>query len=356
MLKKLKSEIIQLPSPSSLIYNWNFGSLLLTVLIIQTLTGLIISIHYTADTITSFESVIIISRDINIGWLMRIAHANMASIFFIILYLHIIRGLIYISYNLKIAWNIGILIILLLIITAFLGYVLPWGQMSFWGATVITNLISAIPYVGKSLVQWVWGGFSVNKDTLTRFFSLHYIIPFVIIVIVIIHLIALHITGSNNPLGLNINLDKVRFHPLYTLKDILGVIIILTTTIIIIIKTPFILGDPENFLPANPIRTPIHIQPEWYLLFTYAILRSIPNKLGGVLALIISIFILFILTYTTNTLNYPFIQTIALSIAFICLILTWIGANPVEEPFIKTGQTLRIIYFSIFIITPLYKK
>jgi len=245
--------------------------------------------------------------------------------------------------------------------TAFLGYVLPWGQISFWGATVITNLISAIPYLGNILVQWIWGGFAVDNATLTRFFTFHFILPFIIFAIIIIHLLFLHQTGSRNPLGTNRNIDKIPFHPYYTFKDLIRILIIIFILIFLTLWNPYLLGDPDNFIPANPLVTPIHIQPEWYFLFAYAILRSIPNKLGGVLALIISIAILYILPFTNKkkylrTQFYPLNKILFWRLLSIIILLTWIGARPVEDPYILTGQILTITYFFYYIINPLIAK
>jgi ubiquinol-cytochrome c reductase cytochrome b subunit len=305
----------------------------------------------------AFNSVIHISQDVFYGWILRNIHANGASLFFICLYLHISRGIYYYSFHLNEVWNIGVVILLILIATGFIGYVLPWGQISFWGATVITNLLSAIPYIGETIVQWIWGGFAIDNATLNRFFTIHFTLPFIVLTLIIIHLIFLHQTGSNNPLGLNSNLDKIPFHPFFSVKDTLGVLVItlgLSTTIILF---PNLLRDVENFIPANPLVTPIHIQPEWYFLFAYAILRSIPNKLGGVIALVLSIIILLTLPISTNISVikqfYPSSKILIWTILNLVILLTWIGARPVEVPFILTGQIITTIYFSIFIIYPL---
>lgn len=358
LFKIINNALIDLPAPSNISFWWNFGSLLGLCLIIQILTGLFLAIHYTADINISFNRVIEICRDINYGWLLRTIHRNGASFFFICLYLHIGRGIYYNSYLYRITWRIGIILLFLTIGTAFIGYVLPWGQISFWGATVITNLISAIPYLGLNLVQWVWGGFSIDNATLTRFFTFHFLLPFIVTAFTIIHLLFLHQTGSNNPLGLNRSPDKIPFHPYFTFKDIIGFIIILFIFLILTLNYPYILRDPDNFIPANPLVTPIHIQPEWYFLFAYAILRSIPNKLGGVIALILSIAILFILPfYHLNKFQgiqfYPINQYLFWIIITSILLLTWIGIRPVEFPYIITGQILTIIYFSYYLINPI---
>lgn len=361
ILKIINNSLIDLPSPSSISSWWNFGSLLGICLIIQIITGLFLTIYYTANIELAFYSVNYINRNVNYGWLIRIIHANGASFFFICLYLHIGRGIYYESFIFTHTWNIGIIILLLTIATAFIGYVLPWGQISFWGATVITNLLSAIPYLGKILVIWIWGSFTVDNTTLTRFYTFHFLLPFIISIIVVIHLLFLHQTGSNNPLGINSNIDKIPFHPYFSFKDIIGFIFILFLLIILSLTNPYILSDPDNFIPANPIVTPTHIQPEWYFLFAYAILRSIPNKLGGVIALLISILILFILPLTffkkiKNLQFYPINQILFWLIVSTLILLTWIGAKPVESPYIFTSQLLTISYFSYFIINPLLAK
>lgn len=361
IIKILNGSLIDLPSPSNISYWWNFGSLLAFCLIIQILTGLFLTMYYTANIELAFYRVNYICRNVNYGWLIRTLHANGASFFFICIYLHIGRGIYYESFNLKHTWIIGVIILFLLIATAFIGYVLPWGQISFWGATVITNLLSAIPYLGSILVNWIWGGFAVDNATLTRFYTFHFLLPFIILIITIIHLLFLHQTGSNNPLGLNRNYDKIPFHPFFTYKDLIGAIIILSILILLTLTNPYLLGDPDNFIPANPLVTPVHIQPEWYFLFAYAILRSIPNKLGGVIALIISILILIILPFTFNKKIqgiqfYPINQILFWSLITIIILLTWIGARPVETPYIFTGQLLTFFYFSYFIINPLINK
>jgi ubiquinol-cytochrome c reductase cytochrome b subunit len=361
LLKIINNALVDLPAPSNISAWWNFGSLLGLCLIIQTLTGLFLAIHYTADIETAFNSVNHICRDVSYGWLLRTLHANGASLFFICIYLHIGRGIYYNSFLYIYTWTIGVLLLFLVIGTAFIGYVLPWGQISFWGATVITNLLSAIPYLGLDLVQWLWGGFAVDNATLTRFFTFHFLLPFIVIAVTIIHLLFLHQTGSNNPLGINRNRDKIPFHPYFSFKDIFGFILIIMLLFTLTILAPYKLGDPDNFIPANPLVTPPHIQPEWYFLFAYAILRSIPNKLGGVIALIISIAILFILPFTNNA-KFRGIQYYLLNqilfwlITIIVILLTWIGARPVEDPFILTGQILTVLYFSYYILNPLLTK
>nr|YP_010166710.1 cytochrome b [Nectoporus subrotundus]QRV62801.1 cytochrome b [Nectoporus subrotundus] len=361
LFKIMNNALIDLPSPSNISLWWNFGSLLGLCLSIQLITGIFLAMHYSANIDLAFYSVNHICRDVNYGWLMRTFHANGASLFFICIYLHIGRGMYYGSYKLTHTWMIGVIILFMIMGAAFMGYVLPWGQMSFWGATVITNLLSAIPYLGATLVQWVWGGFAVDNATLTRFFTIHFIIPFIIIALVMAHLLFLHQTGSNNPLGTNSNLDKIPFHPYFSFKDITGFIIMLMILSTLTLMNPYLLGDPDNFIPANPLVTPVHIQPEWYFLFAYAILRSIPNKLGGVIALVMSILILMTLplSYSSKFQSmkfYPINQMLFWMFFIIVAMLTWIGMRTVEEPFIITGQILTIMYFLYFIINPIIFK
>nr|WIL79834.1 cytochrome b [Clerus klapperichi] len=361
MMKIINNSLIDLPTPSNISLLWNFGSLLGLCLGIQIITGIFLAMHYCPNVELAFNSVTHICRDVNYGWLLRTLHANGASFFFICLYIHVGRGMYYSSYYLKLTWMVGTIILFVTMATAFLGYVLPWGQMSFWGATVITNLLSAIPYLGTTIVQWVWGGFAVDNATLTRFFSFHFLCPFIIAALVMIHLLFLHQTGSNNPLGINSNIDKIPFHPYFSFKDIMGFLIMLFFLITLTLINPYYLGDPDNFIPANPLVTPIHIQPEWYFLFAYAILRSIPNKLGGVLALVMSIAILFILPFTNykkiqSNQFYPMNKTLFWSYVTIVILLTWIGARPVEDPYIIIGQILTVLYFLYFLINPLTYK
>nr|YP_010950409.1 cytochrome b [Bathyraja taranetzi]WMI36339.1 cytochrome b [Bathyraja taranetzi] len=355
LIKIINNLIIDLPAPINISIWWNYGSLLGLCLIIQILTGLFLAMHYTADISSAFSSVVHICRDVNYGWLIRNIHANGASIFFICIYTHIARGLYYGSYLNKETWNIGVILLLLLMATAFVGYVLPWGQMSFWGATVITNLLSAFPYIGGILVEWIWGGFSVDNATLTRFFAFHFLFPFLITALMFLHILFLHETGSNNPTGLNSNMDKISFHPYYSYKDLLGFFILILFLMLLALFLPNLLGDAENFIPANPLITPPHIKPEWYFLFAYAILRSIPNKLGGVLALLFSILILMLvpLLHTSKQRSStfrPITQILFWILIAVTIILTWIGGQPVEQPFIIIGQIASIMYFLLFLI------
>nr|YP_010172265.1 cytochrome b [Dasycercus cristicauda]AIG23018.1 cytochrome b [Dasycercus cristicauda]QSH39839.1 cytochrome b [Dasycercus cristicauda] len=355
LLKIINHSFIDLPAPSNISAWWNFGSLLGICLIIQILTGLFLAMHYTSDTLTAFSSVAHICRDVNHGWLLRNLHANGASMFFMCLFLHVGRGIYYGSYLYKETWNIGVILLLTVMATAFVGYVLPWGQMSFWGATVITNLLSAIPYIGTTLAEWIWGGFAVDKATLTRFFAFHFILPFIITAFAVVHLLFLHETGSNNPTGINPDADKIPFHPYYTIKDALGLMFLFLVLLLLALFSPDMLGDPDNFSPANPLNTPPHIKPEWYFLFAYAILRSIPNKLGGVLALLASILILLIipLLHTANQRSMmfrPISQTLFWILAANLITLTWIGGQPVEQPFIIIGQLASMLYFLLILV------
>ena len=351
----INSTLIDLPAPVNISYLWNFGSLLGYCLIIQIITGIFLAMHYCSDISLAFNSIIHITRDINYGFLLKYLHANGASLFFLCVYIHIARGLYYGSYLKLNLWYSGIIIYAIMMLTAFIGYVLPWGQMSFWGATVITNFLSAIPYIGQDVVQWVWGGFSVSGSTLTRFYSLHYLFPFILTGMIIIHLILLHETGSNSPLGIRSDSDKIPFHIFYTSKDVYGFILISIILCFFVFYFPNLLGDVENFIKANPLVTPIHIMPEWYFLFAYAILRAIPNKLGGVIALVLSILILFILPFVHSS-YFKSLQFRPLGKLFYWfflsnfILLTWIGAKPVEDPFITIGQFSSLIYFSYFLI------
>ena len=358
LLKPLKKALADLPAPSNLSMWWNWGSLLGVCLALQIATGLLLASHFVGSADTSFDRVIHIIRDVPGGWLIRLLHANGASLFFICLFLHVGRGLYYGSYFYVKTWRVGVILLLLTMGTAFLGYVLPWGQMSFWGASVITGLLRTVPYVGSDLVQWVWGGPSVRGATLTRFYALHYLLPFTILGLSGRHILLLHETGSSNPLGVNRDTEKIPFHPYYTAKDLVGFILVLALYLGVVLFFPIALSDPENFIPANSLVTPVHIQPEWYFLFAYAILRRVPNKLGGVLALAASVLILLLVpllnrknkirSYAYSPLN----QIIFWTFIGVFGLLTWIGACPVEDPFVPLGQVCSVLYFAYFFLAP----
>nr|AAU87480.1 cytochrome b [Psammophis subtaeniatus orientalis] len=347
-----------LPVGSNISTWWNFGSMLLTCLMLQILTGFFLAIHYTADINLAFSSVVHITRDVPYGWMMQNTHAIGASLFFICIYVHIARGLYYGSYMNKEVWLSGVTLLIILMATAFFGYVLPWGQMSFWAATVITNLLTAVPYIGTTMTTWLWGGFSINNPTLTRFFALHFILPFIITTMSSIHIMLLHNEGSNNPLGTNSDTDKIPFHPYHSYKDTLMLTILITTLFMIMSFFPDLLNDPENFSKANPMVTPQHIKPEWYFLFAYSILRSIPNKLGGTLALLMSIITLMSapFTHTSHIRSMTFCpmpQLMFWTLISTFIIMTWAATKPVEPPFTTIGQMTSILYFSFFIANPM---
>nr|DAC76881.1 TPA_asm: cytochrome b [Pseudomyrmex gracilis] len=351
MIKEIKSSILNLPTPVNISYMWNFGSLLGLFLGIQIISGFFLSMHYCPSTSMAFNSIIHIMQNVNSGWMFHNIHINGATMFFLCMYLHISRGIYFNSFNLLNTWMSGVTIFLLSMATAFLGYVLPWGQMSFWGATVITNLLSTIPYIGNNIVMWVWGGFSINNSTLNRFYSLHFILPFIILMMVMIHLMFLHETGSSNPLGVSSDYYKIPFHKYFTMKDAYGYMVVMVIFITIIMQYPYMFSDPDNFVAANPMVTPIHIQPEWYFLFAYAILRSIPNKLGGVLALVASIMILYTLPMHKSKMNttnfYPTNQLTFWILINSFILLTWVGAQPIESPFVMLSQITGIMYFTV---------
>lgn len=349
-----KSFLVELPRPKRIRYIWNFGSLLAFCLGVQIVTGLFLSFHYRAHIDLAFFRLVHLSRDVSYGWLMHFFHTNGASLFFICLYLHIGRGLYYGSFRNTHVWGSGVLIFLIVMMTAFLGYVLPWGQMSFWGATVITNLLSAVPYWGVGLVEWVWGGFSIGNPTLIRFFAFHFLFPFVVASLVVVHLLFLHEEGSRVPLGIDSDVLRVEFHPYFRVRDILGVVGLFWCLLVLSLLYPNLLGDCENFISANPLVTPVHIQPEWYFLFAYAILRSIPNRLGGVIALVISILVLFIFVLFKREIGrgkwFFWWRWAFWNLVVIFIMLTWIGARPVEDPYVFIGQILTFEYFFTFFL------
>jgi ubiquinol-cytochrome c reductase cytochrome b subunit len=358
LLKMANSYVIDSPQPSNISYLWNFGSLLAFCLVIQIITGVTLGMHYTPTVLEAFDSVEHIMRDVNNGWLIRYLHSNTASAFFFIVYLHIGRGIYYGSYKAPrtLVWVIGTVIFILMMATAFLGYVLPYGQMSLWGATVITNLMSAIPWVGQDIVQFIWGGFSVNNATLNRFFALHFVLPFVLAALALMHLIALHDSaGSGNPLGMSGNSDRLPFAPYFIFKDLITIFLFIIILSIFLFFMPNALGDSENYVMANPMQTPPAIVPEWYLLPFYAILRSIPNKLLGVIAMFSALLILLAMPYTDMSkirgMQFRPFSKIAFYI-FVAnfLILMQLGAKHVESPFIEFGQISTLLYFSHFLI------
>jgi len=352
--------LINLPTPANISYLWNFGWLLGMVLVIQLATRIFLAMHFAPHVDLAFISVEHIMRDVNYGWFLRYLHANGAAFFFICVYVHMARGLYYGSYTHPRApvWNIGVIIYLVMILTAFVGYVLPWGQMSLWAATVITNLVSAVPFIGTDIVEWLWGGFSVGNPTLNRFFSFHYIMPFIIVGLVIVHIILLHEEGSNNPIGVDGNIDKIPFHPYSTVKDVFGTVLLMIAICGFIFFAPNYMGHPDNYIPANPLVTPAHIQPEWYFLFVYTVLRSIPDKLLGVIAMVAAILVLLTLPYlhTSYIRSHQFRPLAKIAFWFFVgdfVVLTYIGAQPPEYPWVTIGQCASIAYFAYFlIITP----
>ena len=357
-LRLVNSYLIDSPQPTNINYLWNFGSLLLTCLVIQIITGVTLAMHYNPSIAEAFNSVEHIMRDVNNGWLIRYLHSNTASAFFFLVYLHVGRGIYYGSYRAPrtLVWAVGTIILVAMMAIGFLGYVLPYGQMSLWGATVITNLISAIPWIGQDIVEFIWGGFSVNNATLNRFFSLHFVLPFVLVALVLMHLIALHDTsGSSNPLGISGNYDRIPFAPYYLFKDLVTIFIFILGLSLFVFFSPNLLGDSENYIMANPMQTPAAIVPEWYLLPFYAILRSIPNKLLGVIAMFSAILIILVLPIVdlgkTKGLQFRPINKIAFYVFIVdFLMLMQLGAKHVESPYIELGQISTILYFSYFIV------
>ena len=355
----LKHSAVDYPTPRNLNYWWNFGSLAGFFLLVQIITGIILSMHYTAHVDHAFDSIEHIMRNVNHGWLIRYIHMNGASFFFIVVYIHIFRGLYYGSYKAprELLWWLGIIILLLMMATAFMGYVLPWGQMSFWGATVITNLFSAIPLIGDGITQWLWGGYSVDNPTLSRFYTLHFLLPFLIVGVVVLHIVALHTHGSNNPLGIDRKgpQDSIPFHPFYTIKDLFGLSFALTIFFAVVFFAPDFLGHPDNYIPADPLKTPAHIVPEWYFLPFYAILRAIPDKLGGVIAMFSAIFVLFLLpwldTSKVRSATFRPIYKILFWIFLIdAVVLGWVGSKPAEGIFIIISRIATFYYFLHFLI------
>ena len=349
--------VVDSPLPSNLTYMWNFGSILGLVLGIQIVTGVFLAMNYVPDTDLAFYSVEHIMRETLNGWIVRYTHANGAGIFFIAVYIHMARGMYYGSYRAPrvLLWSVGVIIFLVMMGTAFIGYVLPWGQMSFWGATVITNFLSAVPYIGKDLVELVWGGYSVDKATLNRFFSLHYLLPFILAALAGLHLLALHEHGSNNPLGYGGNVDKIRFHPYYTYKDLVGFVALIMILMGLVFYNPNLLGHSDNYIEANRLVTPAHISPEFYFLPYYTILRAIPSKIGGVLAMVGAILIMLILPFVdTSRIRgvrfRPIGKVIYWGFMMNFMLLLWIGSCGVEEPYIFIGRILTIIYFSYYIV------
>ena len=366
MFTFMEKELLDYPTPRNLSYWWNFGSLAGIVLVMMMVTGIVLAMHYVPHVDHAFGSVERIMRDVNYGWLLRYVHANGGSAFFAIVYIHIFRGLYYGSYKAprELLWILGVAILLSMMATAFMGYVLPWGQMSFWAATVITNLFSAIPWIGDAIVTWLWGGFTVDNPTLNRFYSLHYLMPFVIVGLVVLHLVALHQHGSNNPLGIDAKgpQDKIPFHPYYTIKDLFGLSAFLTIFAAFVFFAPNFFGEPENYIPANPLQTPSHIVPEWYFLPYYAILRSITfdvwflsAKLIGVILMFGSILILFIVPWldrsAVRSARYrPVYRQLFWVLAVDCVVLGWVGGNPPEGMFVVIGQIATAYYFAHFLI------
>nr|QLI42504.1 cytochrome b [Colletes gigas] len=354
LLKIFNNSLIILPTPLNINIMWNFGSMLGLYLLIQIISGLLLSFHYCPNINYAFDSVIHIMKDVNKGWLIRLIHMNGASMYFICMYIHIGRNIYYHLFKSINVWFIGIIILLFSMATAFLGYVLPWGQMSFWGATVITNLLSAIPYIGQIIVNWIWGGFSIDNATLNRFYSFHFILPLIILFMVILHLFFLHMNGSNNPMGNDSNKYKIPFYPYFYIKDMLGFLLIIYFNFFVIMQFPYYLSDPDNFIKANSMITPEHIKPEWYFLFAYTILRAIPNKFGGVLMLLMSILILYIMPLLNdyNMMSskfYPMNKMSFWLFVNLFILLTWLGGKMVEYPYTNLSQLSSLLYFMYFL-------
>nr|YP_009455672.1 cytochrome b [Lutraria maxima]AUH21198.1 cytochrome b [Lutraria maxima] len=357
ILSLVSSSLYDLPVPINLTIMWNFGSLLGFCWLVQVASGVLLACHYTCHVDHAFDSVVYIMRDVNNGWMIRSVHANGASFFFICAYIHIGRGVFYHSFVMKHTWLVGSSMMLLLMGIAFTGYVLPWGQMSYWGATVITNLASAIPYFGSDLVEWIWGGFCVGDATLKRFFVFHFLSPFLLVVLIILHVMYLHETGSGNPLGISSDAEAVPFHSFYTLKDLVGIVVMASLLFLVCLCFPDLFSDPVNFFPADPMKTPTHIQPEWYFLFAYAILRSVPNKLGGVVSLVLSVAVLYVMPFFPKGFHRgiqfnPVAQVIFWLFIGNFVLLSFIGACPIEYPFDLIGAYSSVGYFMFYPIFP----
>ncbi len=359
LMRLAHDSFVDYPTPKNLNYWWTFGGILTFCLMTQIVTGIILAMHYTPHVDLAFNSVEHIMRNVNYGWLIRYIHANGASMFFLAVYIHIFRGMYYGSYKAprEVLWILGVIIYLLMMAAAFMGYVLPWGQMSLWGATVITNLFGAVPLVGDSIATWLWGGFSVDNPTLNRFFSLHYLIPFLIAGVVVLHIWALHVPGNNNPIGISVKSkqDTVPFHPYYTVKDGFALVLFMILFSYFIFFAPNVLGHADNYIPANPLVTPAHIVPEWYLLPFYAILRAVPDKLGGVIAMVGAIAILFVLpwldTSKVRSARYrPLFRQFYFIFIGVCLLLGYLGAMPAEGIYIVLARIATIYYFAHFLI------
>ena len=351
----LNNHLIDYPSPVNISYLWSFGFLSAFCLLVQIISGIFLAMHYTPYIEFAFSSTEHIMRDIFNGWFLRYLHSNGASMFFLVVYCHIFRNLFFGSFlnPRQFLWISGILIFFLMMATAFIGYVLPWGQMSFWGATVITNLFSAIPIIGFNFVEWLWGGFSVQNSTLNRFFSLHFFLPFIILGLIVVHISLLHKNGSTNPLGIE-NADKISFYPYFYFKDLFSVLLFLLFFSFFLFFFPNFLGHSDNYIPANAMLTPNHIVPEWYFLPFYAILRSVPNKLGGVLFMFSSIFVFFLIPFHNNaeirsSLFRPIYKKAFWLLFFNFIILGWIGQKIVSTPYIEIGQFATFFYFVFFV-------
>nr|QHO63850.1 cytochrome b [Geukensia demissa] len=358
LLKILSMSLYDLPCPINLNMWWSFGSMLGLCLMIQIITGFMLSFYYIPHADMAFDSVVYLMRNVHKGWMVRSVHANGASLFFMCLYVHIGRGLYYGSYMDKAVWNVGVVLLLMVMGEAFLGYVLPWGQMSYWGAVVITSMLTVIPYLGQDIVEWIWGGYVVNSLTLTRFYSIHFILPFLMLLLVGLHLFHLHNKGSNNPLGINSDSMCIPFHPFFTVKDIFGFVCMLWVLMFFVCVNPEMLGNVTNYIPADSMKTPIHIQPEWYFLFAYTILRSIPHKVGGILCMALSVLVLLVVPWVHSgkfrSLSfYPVHQMMFWFLVGLFVGLTLVGMRPVREPMYSIGQVFTFFYFGLIMLNPL---